>query len=991
MAPKTTPPVASAAAASAASTRKRILSVADFMVSPVPCENSAVHLRPGEDLGKRQVNGERPTREDPASELNVSLLGPVSATMGSQRLDLGGSRARATLAYLALHPDRLVTRERLVDALWTSPPATSAKVLQMAVSRLRKELGGLIVSEPRGYRLAVPGERVDVDRFVALADEARRRRPAEALLLLEQALSLWRGDFALDLDDEPFVARERARLDDLRLAAVEDRIDAMLELGRHADVLAELDLLVRDHPLRERIRGQLMLALYRDGRQADALAVYRDTRAALVEAEGVEPGPALQRLQRAILLQDVSLEGGSRPHRPSALPSSPTALIGRDELVDEVCELLRRDDVRLLTLTGPGGIGKTRLGLEAARRLEGELPQGAVLAMLDSLSDPALVAPTIVRALGGEPDGADPVESLARMLGADPPLLLLDSFEHLLPAAPSVARLLGASRGLKVLVTSREALRIAGERELRVPPLSVPAADTSAEELDANGSYALFVDRARTVRPGLKLDEDGSLAIAELCRRLEGFPLSLELAAARTRVLHPLALRDRLTSRLDLVGTRDAPSRQRTLRATLDWSYGLLEDEDKAVLARLSVFVGGFSLDGAAAVCAISEPALLRHVESLVDKSLLVETLALEPRFMMLDTIREYALERLAEHGGEALARGRHVSWYRDLAERGELELKGPDQERWLQRFDFEHDNFRAALARSLETGDVDSALRTAAALTRFWHTRGFLDEGGDWLDRALARDSDSSVRAKALNRASTFASRRGRHPEAGAFAREALLLSRDSGDEGGAALALMHLAHVAANGGRPQEAGQLLGEAEELFRRGGDRRRIGNVLNNRGIVALTLGDTDSAASFFAESTAISRGHGDKHDLAATLSNVGLNELARGRVAAAREALDENLRVCRGIGFKEEMVYSLGAHALLASAEGDAALAARLLGASEALGEALNVRLDRYEQQLCDEAAAALRAELGDQGFEDERARGRATPIEDAVAAALRE
>ncbi len=909
----------------------------------------------------------------------VRLLGPVSATIGSQTLELGGSRARATLAYLALHSDRLVTSDRLVEALWTRPPATCAKVVQMAVSRLRKELGGLIVSEPRGYRLAVPADSVDVDRFVALAHEARGRRPADIVHLLEQALALWKGDFAVDLGDEPFVAPERARLEELRLLAVEDRIDAMLELGRHTDVLAELDLLVRDYPLRERIRAQLMLALYRDGRQADALGVYRNARAVLIDAAGVEPGPSLQRLQRAILLQDTSLEARSRPHRTSALPSPPTRLVGRDELVGQVCALLRGDDVRLVTLTGPGGIGKSRLGLEAARRLEAELPQGAVLVTLDSLSDPDLVAPTILRALGGDPDGTDPVASLADVLANDPPLLVLDSFEHLLPTAPTIARLLGASPGLTVLVTSREALRITGEHELRVPAL------------DGDASYDLFVDRALAARPGLQLDDEGAVAVAELCRRLEGFPLSLELAAARTRILHPVALRDRLANRLDLVGTRDAPSRQRTLRATLDWSYELLDDDDKAVLARLSVFVGGFSLEAAAAVCASSEPALLRRIESLVDKSLLVETLALEPRFMMLDTIREYALERLAEHGGETFIRNRHASWYLDLAERGELELMRSGQEQWLRRFDLEHDNFRAALTWWLEARDFESALRLAAAHTKYWHYRGFLDEGGDWLERALAGDVEESVRAKGLNRASTLAVRRGRLREAEGFAREALRLYRAQGDDTGAALALMHLGHVALNTDELQRAHELLAEAEQLFRALDDQRRVGFAVGNLGLVALMRGDAASAASLCDESAAIAREVGDWHGLAVSLSSVGLIALRRDRADEARDALGESLRLARELGFKEEIARTLDACALLASAAGEHLLAARLLGAAEALGEALNVRLDRFEQMIHDEAVAAVTAELGAERFADELSLGRSTPMEDAVSAALHE
>jgi predicted ATPase/DNA-binding SARP family transcriptional activator len=931
-----------------------------------------------------------------ADSVEFGLLGPVRAWRNSTEIAVGGNQARTLLALLLLNANRLVTKEQLIEALWEEPPQTASKVVQVTASRLRKALGGeVLLSEPRGYRLEVEPDGTDLGRFTTLAGAGREAlaagRVAEASRHFGLGLDLWRGQALADVKEAPFVVAERRRLEELRVAAVEDRVDAMLELGRHADVLAELDLLVRAYPLRERIRGQLMLALYRDGRQADALRAYRDARAELIEAAGVEPGPSLRRLQRAILLQDPSLEGRSMPHRTSGLPSPPTRLIGREELVGEVCDLLRGDDVRLLTLAGPGGIGKTRVGLEAARRLEAELPQGALLVTLDSLSDPALVVPTILRALGGEPDGADPVESLAGMLGADPPLLVLDSFEHLLPAASSIAHLLGSSTGLKVLVTSREALRIGGERELRVPPLRVPDARASVDELADNASYALFVDRAQAARPGLKIDDEGSAAIAELCRRLEGFPLSLELAAARTRILHPVALRDRLANRLDLVGTRDAPSRQRTLRATLDWSYELLDDDDKAVFARLAVFVGGFSLDAAAAVCASSEPALLRHIESLVDKSLLVETLALEPRFMMLDTIREYALERLAEHGAEKFIRNRHASWYRDLAERGELELMRSGQEGWLQRLDLEHDNVRAALTWSLEAKDFESALRMATAHTKFWHYRGFLDEGGDWLERALAGEVDDLLRAKGLNRASTLAVRRGRQREAESFAREALGLCRACSDDAGCAVALMHLAHVAANTDELQLAQELLAEAEQLFRGLGDRRRVGFALGNRGLVELMVGDAASAASLCGESAAIAREVGDWHALAVSLSSVGITALRRGDAGAARDALDESLRLSRELGFKEEIARTLDAYALLASADGEHLLAARLLGVAEAVGEALNVRLDRFEQSLHEEAVAALSAELGAQRFALEVSHGRSTPMDDAVSAALHE
>ena len=539
--------------------------------------------------------------------MDFRILGPVQVVAGPGAVDLASGRQTALLSRLLIAGDEVVSRDRLIDALWGErPPPSAANALQVHVHALRRALGPeRIVLEGPGYRLCLePGE-LDLERFDLLAARGRselERGDAEAAAAsFCEALELWRGPAYEDVRYEAFAQAEAARLEELRLAALEDRIEADLALGRHRDLVPELEALVSEHGSRERLCGQLMLALYRSDRQEAALEAFRRARQAMQDELGLEPGPKLQELQQAILRHDPALavepsDVRTRRH----LPAPETPLVGRGAEVAELTELLR-SGVRLVTLTGAGGIGKTRLALRVGHELAEAFADGVYFVDLSHLTDPELVPGAIAGGLGlamqrDEP----PAAAVEAFLGGRQTLLLLDNFEVVDAAAPLVSQLLRAAPGLVVLATSRTSLRLSGEHQYRVEPLSLADA------------RRLFVARAGAVAPSFRRPSEESDEVARLCERLDCLPLAIELAAARTRDYAPEELLDSVPGSLALAGegARDLPSRQRTLRSTIDWSYRLLAPEEQALFTRLAVFAGGFAGPSAAAVCGAGREAL---------------------------------------------------------------------------------------------------------------------------------------------------------------------------------------------------------------------------------------------------------------------------------------------------------------------------------------------------------------------------------------------
>ncbi len=734
--------------------------------------------------------------------MDFRILGPVEVVAEGRVVALDAAKPRALLAILLLHPGEPVSSERLIDDLWAGrPPATAGKVLQAYVSQLRKALGNeVIVTGAAGYQLVVEPDGLDLHRFERLVSEAREAEPPAKARRLREALSLWRGPPLADFAYEPWAQAEIGRLAELRLSTLQDRIDADLALGLDGELVGELELLVTEHPLSERLRGQLMVALYRSGRQADALAAYRAARETLVETLGIEPGPALRRLERAMLDQDPELDvtppvpaaaGSARPS-PS-LRARSTSFVGRKRELREILALLSDGDVRLLTLTGPGGSGKTRLAVEATAGLGDEFPDGVVLVELAPIGDPDLVAAAIADRLGvGDRPGREPAEALAAYLRDRRMLLVLDNFEQLLAAAPVLAELLAGAPGVTFVVTSRAPLDISEERIYPVPALELPEPSLTrqTEALRRIEAVRLFVERARDVRPDFELTEANAGAVAELCLRLDGLPLALELAAARIKLLAPSAILERLGGRLDLLKAAPGagmPERHRTLRAATEWSYDLLTAEEQVLFTSLAVFVGGFTLDGAEAVAGDLELDIVDGVESLLNDNLLrTEPMAGgEPRFGMLGTIREYALERLAERGDEEEVRRRHAGFYRALAEAADPALLGPHQLRWLERLDAELGNIRIALTWAVESGEADVGLRIGAALWRFWQLRGSVAEGREHLERLLAQGSGSTIaRANAQARVASMALMQGDYEAMRRFGEASLLVYRRVGDD---------------------------------------------------------------------------------------------------------------------------------------------------------------------------------------------------------------
>jgi predicted ATPase/DNA-binding SARP family transcriptional activator len=913
--------------------------------------------------------------DERGTPVELRVLGPLEVAVEGAVLPIGGARQRALLASLALSANRVVSRERLIDALWgEEPPETASNALQVAVHGLRKVLGAeRIERRGDGYVLHLRSGELDLGRFEELVARASGEAPETAAETLAAALALWRGPPLGDVGAAPFATGEAARLEELRLAALEASLDARLESGA-SGLVPELERLKEEHPYRERFRRQLMLALYREGRQADALDEYRGARSALLEL-GIDPSPELQELERAILRHDEALLA-RRVGREVRLPVPPAPIVGRELELAAITSLLAQPDVRLLTLTGPGGTGKTRLALEAAWQLAEELEE-TVFVDLAPIADHRLVVASIAGALGAEPtlDAAE-----ARVHGRRV-LLLLDNFEHVEQAAPAIGELLSSTPLLRALVTSRGRLHLAGEHEYPVPPLPVPEPGLEAD-LDAferSQAVQLFLARARASRPGYEVTGENAPAVGAICRALEGLPLALELAAARLRMLSTEDLLGRLTRRLEALtgGPRDAPVRQRTLRATIDWSFELLSPEEQEVFRRLAVFRGGFDLAAAGEVAGSKAETL----EALVERSLLLLD-AEAARFGLLETVREYALERLESSGElEAVAR-RHAEHYLRMAEEAGPVLLTAEGGPWLARLDREHDNLRAALAAARDLGLHDLHLLVCGELWRFWYLRAYFAEGRRWLESAL-EDGEArppTLRAAALKSLGILANEHGDAAEALRRADEALGLYRELGDERGVLSSLTVLGNAAMKAGEIDRARTSFEESGAIARNLDRPEDVAVSLSNLASIALKAEDFEGAEELLGESLAIMREAGREDAVAVALLNLGYARVRRGRPGEAVPVVEEGIAICSRLGFRATLL-SLLVVLAAAAAELDAPqAAARLLGAAHATSRSEAEPLTPNDPDLLERTTEATRACLGDEAFAAAFEAGRSDP-----------
>jgi predicted ATPase/DNA-binding SARP family transcriptional activator len=860
--------------------------------------------------------------------IGVSVLGELEVTGAAGPVAIRALKLRQLLAALVISAGEVRSADSLIDAIWEqSPPASADKLLQVYVSRLRKLLPDEIhirTSAP-GYTLELDGTTLDAVRFERLAFEGRRAlldgNPALAGSLLRRGLSLWRGRAYGELADFAFAVVEAGRLEDLRLIALEDRLDADLATGRHPDVITEVTGLADMHPLRERLQCQAMLCLYRLGRHTEALERFSELRVTLDQNLGLEPGAAARDLQMRILNHDPSLAAPSALTLTSRLPAPTSQLVGREHELDDLEQLLGEEHVRLIVLTGAGGSGKTRLAIEAARRNAHRFANGAAFVPLAPVRDPPRVAGAISDAVGVDGHGGM-TPPLLEFLSTLQMLMVIDNVEHLQAAAPLLVSLVEHAPRLTLLVTSRAVLHLTGEHVYPVRPLA------------PSDAIALFQQRARAANSTFTLSDRHADAVGQICDRLDRLPLAIELAASRTRILSPPELLSRLAPRLPLLtgGVHDLPARQQTMSAAIGWSHDLLDEPARREFRRLAVFAAGCTFDAAQAICDSS----LEGVGALLDNNLLQRSATKDgSRYGMLETVREYAMEQLADTGELKEINARHLRYFAAVAERCNLyaEAELPQD---FHTANQEQENLRAAIIWARDNDHRNEALQLTVALENFWVTHDPA-EGAQLLSELMEADPvlPGGLRARGLRALGGSIQALGDPDMAERHYRESRQAFAALDDEKGIAILDYRLGLTAMERGDIAEGERLLEHSLGRFRAIGSQRGEAQTTGSLGTVARARGDRPTAIRLFERSASMCEQIGRSWWQAVMLAEVAELALAEDDLDLAGARSTRLLELAVHIGDRERTLLGLEYLACAAARTGHPERAGRIYGALE--------------------------------------------------------
>jgi predicted ATPase/DNA-binding SARP family transcriptional activator/DNA-binding CsgD family transcriptional regulator len=960
--------------------------------------------------------------------VRIGLFGGFRVWVGPRLVGEDGWRlrkARSLVKLLALSPEHRVHREQAMELFWPDlDPQSASNNLHQVLHAARRALEPSVATggaSPSGYLLLREEQIVlcpdcavwvDVEAFEEAAVGARHAMEPQAF---GAAIDLYAGELLPEDRYEVWTEERRAHLREVYLSLLLELAALYEERGEYEAAIEALGRAVAEEPTREGAHADLMRLYALSGRRREALSQYERLREVLSDDLGMEPGTEITRLQQEIWIGDFPVEedfrSGAVPVSATAgkhnLPLSRTSFVGREREMLEVKRHLAMTS--LLTLTGAGGCGKTRLALEVARDLVGAFPDGVWLVELAPLSEPALLAQAVAQAVGvREQPGRSLTQTLQNALRVKKTLLIVDNCEHLVGAVVGlIDALLDHCPRLRVLATSRERLNAAGEVGWVVPSLTVPDAvpkarwNSEPRELEAYESVRLFVQRARQRDPSFELDVANGEAVSQVCRRLEGIPHAVELAAARTGVLSARQLANRLEDSLELLsrGERTGDPRHQSLRAALEWSHDLLGEEERVLFRRLSVFAGRWTLEVAEEVCSgegIQQVEILDLLSELVERSLVVSEASPEEgvvRFRLLEPTRQYGRERLQESGEADTVLRRHAAWYLAFAEEAEPALKGKQQESWSERLEREYGNLRAALSWALERGEAELGLRLAAALGGFWHMLSGYREGQRWLEAALANGETvlTSVRVKALHWASQMAWERGDCERSMAFSEEGLALSRELGDTAYIAAALFDLGAAAAFQNELERASALAEEAMTLQRELGDEVGLARSLLVLGLVALARYDYEQVMMLQEESLALAHKMEDDFAIILSLQHLAIASLYQGDYRRARALYKRGLELCRQQKTRHLTVAHLHVSAALAASQGRPQRSARLWAAAAALREAIGATLPPFKRRGWDPYIDTARAQLDEEAWEAAWAEGRAMPPEQAIEYALAE